>query len=53
VLIEIVEIQEKALQGTTEPLRCKLSNGRYCYAKGNRANASGFLIFILPIPING
>lgn len=43
MLIEIVEIQEKALQGTTEPLRCKLSNGRYCYAKGKRANASGLI----------
>jgi hypothetical protein len=43
MLIEIVEIQEKALQGSTEPLRCKLSNGRYCYAKGKRANASGLI----------
>ncbi len=43
MLIEIIEIQEKAVQGTTEPLRCKLSNGRYCYAKGKRANASGLI----------
>ncbi len=43
IMLELIEIQDSAIQGMTRPLLCKGSDEKLYYAKGKGATASGLI----------